>query len=330
MDPRQAWRLARRAVETWTQDYAPSMGAALSYYALFSIAPLLLIVIGVAGFFFGEQAARGEIFGQLSALIGADGARAIEALVASARKPQSGVIAMIVGTALLVTGASTVFGELQNALDRIWRAPARKESKGWWKLLRTRVLSFGMILGIAFLLMVSLVLSAVVSALGKWWGLHLFDLGLSFALTTALFAMIYKVVPRVRIAWRDVWVGAAVTAGLFAAGKWLIGLYLGKSSVGSAFGAAGSLVVLMLWVYYSAQIFLLGAEFTRLYAEEHGSRAPSADAGPARVTTHIRVQAAANSPVTRPAGPVGAIAKLGAALALGVGASIGLGFLRRR
>ena len=330
MDPRQAWRLARRAVERWTQDYAPSMGAALSYYALFSIAPLLLIVIGVAGLFFGEEAARGEIFGQLAALIGADGARAIEALVASARKPQSGVLAMIVGTALLVTGASTVFGELQNALDRIWRAPARKESKGWWKLLRTRVLSFGMILGIAFLLMVSLVLSAVVSALGRWWGLHLLDLGLSFVLTTALFAMIYKVIPRVRIAWRDVWVGAAVTAALFAMGKWLIGLYLGKSSVSSAFGAAGSLVVLMLWVYYSSQIFLLGAEFTRVYAEEHGSRAPSSDEGPARVTTHIRVQAAANSPVAQPASRVGAIAKLGAALALGVGASIGLGFLRRR
>ena len=326
MDPRQAWRLARRTVEAWTEDYAPSMGAALSYYALFSIAPLLLIVIGVAGFFFGEEAARGEMFGQLAALIGAQGARAIEGLVASARQPQSGVLAMLVGTALLIGGASTVFGELQNALDRIWRAPARKESKGWWKLLRTRVLSFGMILGIAFLLMVSLVLSAAVSALGRWWGLQFADLALSFALTTVLFAMIYKVIPRVRIAWRDVWVGAAVTAGLFAVGKWLIGLYIGKSSVTSAFGAAGSLVVLMLWVYYSAQIFLLGAEFTRLYAQEHGSRLAPA----ARVTTHIRVQAAANSPVAQPASRVGALAKLGAALALGVGASIGLGFLRRR
>src|SRR5438105_1147231 len=330
MDARDAWRLARRTVDAWTQDYAPSMGAALSYYALFSIAPLLLIVIGVAGYFFGEQAARGEIFGQVAGLIGPEGARAVEGLVASARKPESGILAVLVGAALLVTGASTVFGELQNALDRIWRAPARVHAKGWWKLLRTRVLSFGMIIAIAFLLMVSLVLSAVVSALGRWWGLHLLDLGLSFALTTALFAMIYKVIPRVRIAWRDVWVGAAVTAALFAMGKWLIGLYLGKSSVSSAFGAAGSLVVLMLWVYYSSQIFLLGAEFTRVYAEEHGSRAPSSDEGPARVTTHIRVQAAANSPVAQPASRVGALAKLGAALALGVGASIGLGFLRRR
>jgi membrane protein len=330
MNPREAWRMARRALEAWTQDYAPSMGAALSYYALFSIAPLLLIVIGVAGFFFGDEAARGGIFGQLSALVGADGARAIEGLVASARKPQSGLIAMIVGTALLIMGASTVFGELQNALDRIWRAPARKESKGWWKLLRTRVLSFGMILGIAFLLMVSLITSAAVSALGEWWGLHVIDVVLSFALTTLLFAMIYKIIPRVRVAWRDVWIGAAVTAALFAVGKWLIGLYIGRSSVSSAFGAAGSLVVLMLWVYYSAQIFLLGAEFTRFYAEEHGSRAPLSNETPERVITHIRVQAAANSPVADPARPVTAIAKLGAALALGIGASISLGFLRRR
>jgi membrane protein len=326
MDPRQAWRLARRAVEAWTQDYAPSMGAALSYYALFSIAPLLLIVIGVAGFFFGEQAARGEIFGQMAGLIGPDGAHAVESLVASARKPQSGLLAMIIGTALLVTGASTVFGELQNALDRIWRAPARVQSKGWWKLLRTRVLSFGMILGIAFLLMVSLLVSALVAALGDWWGLHVLDLGLSFVLTTVLFAMIYKVIPRVPIAWRDVWVGAAVTAALFAIGKWLIGLYIGRSSVASAFGAAGSLVILMLWVYYSAQIFLLGAEFTRVYAAEHGSHSETAE----RVITHIRVQAAANSPIAEPASPVGVLAKLGAALAVGVGASLGFSFLRRR
>src|SRR5436190_14152421 len=285
MDLRQGRQLAQRAVRAWTDDYAPSMGAALSYYALFSIAPLLLIVIGVAGYFFGEEAARGEIYGELATLIGPDGAHALQGLVAAARKPQSGVLAMVIGTALLIGGASTVFGELQNALDRIWRAPAREKAKGWWTLLRTRVFSFGMILGIAFLLMVSLVLSAAISALGRWWGLHVIDIAVSFGLTTLLFAMIYKIMPRVRIAWRDVWVGAAVTAALFALGKWAIGLYLGRSSVASAFGAAGSLVVAMVWVYYSAQIFLLGAEFTRVYAEEHGSRAPSSDEGPARVTT---------------------------------------------
>ncbi len=329
MNPRQAWRLARATVEAWTEDYAPSMGAALSYYALFSIAPLLLIVIGVAGFFFGEQAARGEIFGQIAGLIGPDGAHTVEGLVASARKPEASLLAMVVGTALLVTGASTVFGELQNALDRIWRAPARVQAKGWWMLLRTRVLSFGMILGIAFLLMVSLVLSAVVAALGDWWGLHALDLGISFAITTILFALIYKVIPRVHIAWRDVWVGAAVTAALFAIGKWLIGLYIGRTSVASAFGAAGSLVVLMLWVYYSAQIFLLGAEFTRLYAGQHGSRAAEAPRVTTHLPAHVPVQPAANSPIA-PESPVAVISKLGAALALGVGASLGLTFLRRR
>src|SRR3954463_2751400 len=193
---RDGARLARRAASAWSADYASSMGAALSYYALFSIAPLLLIVIGVAGFFFGAEAARGELFQQISGLIGAEGARAVEGLVASARKPESGVLAMMAGTVLLIMGASTVFGELQNALDRIWRAPQAEEAKGWWKLLRTRVASFGMILAIAFLLMVSLVVSSVVSALGKGWGLHLVDWVLSFALITLLFAMIYKVIPR--------------------------------------------------------------------------------------------------------------------------------------
>ena len=330
MDFRHGWRLARRTIDAWTEDYAPSMGAALSYYALFSIAPLLLIVIGVAGYFFGDQAARGEIFGQVAGLIGPEGAHAVEGLVASARKPESGILAVLVGTALLITGASTVFGELQNALDRIWRAPARIQAKGWWKLIRTRVLSFGMILGIAFLLMVSLILSAVVSALGDWWGLHAMDMVFSFALTTVLFAMIYKVIPRVRIAWRDVWVGAAVTAALFAIGKWLIGLYIGRSSTASAFGAAGSLVVLMLWVYYSSQIFLLGAEFTRIYAEEHGSHVVPKPGVIAHLPTKVPVKAAANSPVSQPASPIAVLARLGAGLALGISASLGLNFLRRR
>jgi membrane protein len=245
--------------------------------------------------------------------------------VAAARKPESGILAVIIGTALLMAGASTVFGELQNALDRIWRAPARAKSKGWWTLLRTRVLSFGMILGVAFLLMVSLVVSAMIAALGNWWGLHVFDIAASFALMTVLFAMIYKIMPRVRIAWGDVWVGAAVTSALFAVGKWAIGLYIGRSSVGSAFGAAGSLVVVMVWVYYSAQIFLLGAEFTRLYAGERGSRAAPA------VEPAILVQPAANTPIASAARPpAAALVKLGAALALGAGASLGLNFLRRR
>jgi membrane protein len=278
---RQLGKLAWEAVEAWIEDYAPSMGAALAYYTLFSVAPLLLIVIAVAGFVFGDDAARGEIFEQLRALMGDEGAAAVERLLQSANRPGGGAIATVTGLAMLLLGATTVFGELQNALDRIWRAPARKKTSGWWSLLRSRLLSFGMILGVSFLLMVSLVLSAALSALGKFWGsafagwetvAHLLDLMMSFGIVTVLFAMIYKLIPRVQIGWRDVWLGAAVTAALFAVGKFLIGLYLGKSSVASAFGAAGSLVVMMVWVYYSAQIFLLGAEFTWVYAHAYGSR----------------------------------------------------------
>jgi membrane protein len=200
-------------------------------------------------------------------------------MVEAADKPREGIVASVIGVLVLLLGATTVFGELQNALDRIWRAPARQKSSGWWNLLRTRLLSFGMVLGIAFLLMVSLVLSAALAALGTLWAFpgrevlsHTLDVLVSFGITTALFAMIYKFIPRVHVAWHDVWIGAAFTAILFAIGKFLIGLYIGKSAVASTFGAAGSLVVLMLWVYYSAQIFLLGAEFTWVYAHEHGSR----------------------------------------------------------
>ena len=324
VNPRLVWGLMKQAVSSWSADYAPSMGAALSYYTLFSIAPLLLIVIAVAGLVFGADAARGEIFGQLAGLVGPDGAKAVEGLLQAADRPRQGMIATIVGVLTLLLGATTVFGELQNALDRIWRVPVSPKRQGWWRLLRSRVLSFGMILGVAFLLMVSLVVSALVSALGDWWGLHALDFAASFALATVLFAMIYKVIPRTRIAWRDVWTGAAVTAGLFALGKVGIGLYLGRSSMASVFGAAGSLVVLMVWVYYSAQIFLLGAEFTRLYADEHGSRS----AAPARAP--IRVRPAANAPVMHARSSAATIAKLGAALALGIGASIGFNFWRKR
>ena len=269
------WSLVKQAVQAWSDDYAPSMGAALAYYTLFSIAPLLLIVIAVAGFAFGAEAARGEIFEQLSGLMGPSGAQAIEDLLRSADRPGAGTLAMLAGIVTLLMGATAVFGELQNSLDRIWRAPARKQQQGWLNLVRSRLLSFGMILAIAFLLMVSLALSAVLSAIGEW---RLLDMAASFALVTLLFALIYKIIPRVRIAWRDVWVGAAVTAALFAVGKFLIGLYLGRSSVTSAFGAAGSLVAVMVWVYYSAQIFLLGAEFTRLSA--HARRMRACDAAP--------------------------------------------------
>jgi membrane protein len=278
--PAQWWQLVKGAVSAWVDDYAPSMGAALSYYTVFSLAPLLLMVISIAGLVFGEEAARGEIFGQVAGLMGADAAKAIEGLLVSVNKPAEGALATTASVVLLLIGATTVFGELQDALDRIWRAPARERSAGWWKLLRARLLSFGMILGIAFLLMVSLVLSAAISALGKWWdGLfggwetvaQIVNFAIGFLMTAGVFAMIYKIMPRVQVRWHDVWLGAVVTALLFSIGKFLIGLYIGKSGVASGFGAAGSLVVIFVWVYYSAQIFLMGAEFTWVYARTFGS-----------------------------------------------------------
>ena len=170
LSPKAGWSLLKEAVQAWSNDYAPSMGAALSYYTLFSIAPLLLIVISVAGWFFGDEAVRGELTGALQGMMGEEGAKAIEGLLAAASQPKEGIIATVIGVFVLLLGATTVFGELQNDLDRIWRAPQREEMGGVWKLLRTRLLSIGMILGIAFLLMVSLVLDAVLQALGKMWG----------------------------------------------------------------------------------------------------------------------------------------------------------------
>jgi membrane protein len=271
--------LVKSSVSAWLDDYAPSMGAALSYYTVFSLAPLLLIVVSIAGLAFGEEAVRGELFAQLRGLMGQDAARAVQGLLASASTPSHGVFGTIVGIGIVVFGATTVFAELQDDLDRIWRAPARKKG-GLWSLLRARLLSFGMILGLAFLLMVSLVLGAVISALGKWWG-PMFggwvvlaqgvNVVVGFGLTTVVFAMIYKMMPRAHVQWHDVWLGAVVTALLFTAGKFLIGVYIGKSGIASGFGAAASLVIVFLWVYYSAQIFLLGAEFTWVYARTLGS-----------------------------------------------------------
>ncbi|MDQ9169399.1 YihY/virulence factor BrkB family protein [Oxalobacteraceae bacterium R-40] len=272
--------LIKAATSSWVDDYAQSMGAALAYYTMFSVAPLLLIVISAAGLVFGEEAARGEIFAQLQELMGEQGAGAVQGLLESVNKPAENFTAMLIGSALLLVGATTVFGELQDALDRIWRAPKRNKS-GIWNLLRARLLSFGMIMGVGFLLMVSLVVSAGLAAVGKLLGTSLADwvilasvinFLLGFAFTTVVFAMIYKTMPRARVDWTDVWIGAAVTSLLFAVGKLLIGLYIGKSGVTSAFGAAGSLVVVLVWVYYSAQIFLMGAEFTWAYAVTFGSR----------------------------------------------------------
>ena len=285
------WALIKAAGSSWLDDYAPSMGAALSYYTVFSLAPLLLIVISIAGLVFGQDAARGEIFGQLRGMMGDEAAKAVEGLLASVSKPSQGITAGVIGVAVLLVGATSVFGELQDALDRIWRAPARNKPSGLWGLLRTRLLSFGMILGIAFLLMVSLVLGAVIAALGHWWGdyfggwtvlAQIVNVVVGFVLTTGVFAMIYKLMPRVTVRWNDVALGAVVTSLLFTVGKFLIGFYIGKSGIASGFGAAGSLVVVFLWVYYSAQVFLMGAEFTWVYARQFGSMrnlAPADDVG---------------------------------------------------
>jgi membrane protein len=279
------WRdivdIVTESVTAWFDHNASSLGAALAFYTLFSVAPVLIIAVAIAGYFFGAATAQTEILSQLQALTGDAGAAAIRELLLSAHYSDQRGLAAILGVVTLVVGATSVFGELQNALERIWQTPKPAREVGWWRFARGRVLSVGMVLGVGFLLLVSLVVSAGLAAFGGWLGtylptlrivLPLLDLTLSFAMTVLLFAMIFKYVPREAIPWGDVWVGATVTAVLFTVGKTLIGVYLGKSSFNSAYGAAGSLIVLLLWIYYSAQVFLLGAEFTRVFAYGHGSR----------------------------------------------------------
>lgn len=278
------WSLLRQTAQSWLDDRAPSMGAALAYYTLFSLAPLLLIVISVAGLIFGEEAARGEITLQLRSLMGDAGAGAVQELLASVRQPAEGSFATAVGLLLLLVGATSVFAELQDSLDRIWRVPTRAPSHGWLALLRSRLLSFGMILAIGFLLTVSLVVSAALALVGRsveplfggWYvvGAAANAIG-GFVLIAAMFALIYKVLPRAHVQWSDVWTGAMFTAILFTLGRFVIGLYISRFGVSSGFGAAGSLVIVLLWVYYSAQVFLFGAEFTWVYANACGSRKPA-------------------------------------------------------
>ncbi len=331
-ESRPSWlKLVKAAASAWVADYAPSMGAALSYYSVFSMAPLLLVVISIAGLVFGEDAVRGEVFGQLQSLLGADAAKAVQAVLASVSdKPAQGVLSTVIGLAVLLIGATTVFGELQDALDRIWRAPVRDRTGGLWGLVRARLLSFGMVLGIAFLLMVSLVMGAAVSALDKWWsgafaGWELLAQGLNlsigFVLTTVVFAMIYKIMPRVQVQWRDVWVGAVVTALLFTVGRLIIGTYIGKSGVASTFGAAGSLIVVFVWVYYSAQIFLIGAEFTWVYAKTFGSMRHLAED---EVPKTPALTPATDSPTGKPSADPVREAEESAALATAVGVPVPL------
>ncbi|MBA3683937.1 MAG: YihY/virulence factor BrkB family protein [Planctomycetes bacterium] len=277
-----SWGLIRQTVSAYLSDDVPRLSAALSYYTVFSIAPLLIIATGIAGLVFGHEAATGQVHEQIAGLVGNQGAEAIQDLIRGASRDRHGWLATIIGLVVLLIGASGVFGELQQSLNAIWGVRA-KPGRNWLTLLRVRFLSFSMVFAIGFLLMVSLLLSAGLSAATNWlvgqWeafamAAQAVNLVVSLVVMTALFALIYRFLPDVRLQWRDVLLGSAMTAGLFTLGKFLIGLYIGHGSFGSSYGAVGSLVVLLVWVYYSAQIFLIGAEFTKAVANKRGSPAP--------------------------------------------------------
>jgi membrane protein len=260
------------------EDKAPRLGAALAYYTIFSVGPLLLIAISMAGIFLGQQAAQGQVSEELSKVFGSQMADAVETMVVAAAEPRSGVIATIVGVVMLLFGASGVFAQLKDALNTIWNVE-RKKTTGIRGFVKDRFLSMAMVLGIGFLLLVTLLLDALISATGHYLEafvggealMHAIQLTISFGVAVVLFAAIFRILPDLDIAWRDVWLGAVFTALLFVAGKFALGLYLGKAAVGSSYGAAGSLVVLLIWVYWSAQILFLGAEFTQVYARTSGS-----------------------------------------------------------
>jgi membrane protein len=266
-------------LDTFTGD-SLTQGAALAYYTVFAIAPLFVIVLAIAGFCFGEQAAHQQLFAQLNQLLGPEGGKAIETLVAAANKSRSGFWATVIATATLLVAATGVFAQLQNSLNRLWNvqsAPGRNVRN----FIRHRLLSFAMVFGMGFLLLVSLVLSAALAALGDFVGnyisgeetlLKTLDAIISLGAITALFALIFKFLPDVKIAWRDVWLGGFLTAILFQIGKYLIGFYIAKSTLASVYGGTGSLIIILLWVYYSAQILFLGAHFTRIYAARSGAK----------------------------------------------------------
>ncbi|MBE2271508.1 MAG: YihY/virulence factor BrkB family protein [Anaerolinea sp.] len=277
--------LMKETFDEWNRDKAPRLAAALAYYTAFSIAPLLIVVIALVGLIYGQEAVRGQLDNQIQGLVGAQAAAAIQELVAGANHPDTGIIASIIGVVTLMLGAAGLFGQLQDALNTVWGVEP-KPNQGLMATIRSRLLSFTMVLGIGFLLLVSLVISAALSAINAWMSsllpfspviLQVINLIVSLAVITGLFSLIYKVLPDVKIAWRDVTLGAFVTAVLFTIGKFLIGLYLGQSSIASSYGAAGSFVVLLLWIYYSAQILLFGAEFTQVFARRYGSKIEPAD-----------------------------------------------------
>jgi membrane protein len=283
--------LLKQTASEWMEDDAPSLGAALAYYTVFSLAPLMTIAIAIAGFFFGKDAAQGQIFDELRVLLGEEGGKAVEEMVQSASaQPTTGIIATVISVAVLLFGASGVFGQLQASLNKIWGVKP-KPGRGVLGMIKDRLLSFGFTLVVGFLLLVSLLLTAGVALVAEWLGglmpgsetlAQILNIVLSLTMITLLFATIFKFLPDAKIAWRDVWIGAFLTALLFTIGKFALGIYLGKSGVASTYGAAGSLIVLLLWVYYSSQILFFGAEFTQVYANRFGSRvAPAENAVPA-------------------------------------------------
>ena len=288
MNLKEGVAVLKETFSEWMNDQAPTLGAALAYYTVFSLAPLLIIAISIAGLAFGREAAQGEIFDQLRGLVGDASGQAMQVIVQSASaEPKTGLVATVVGFVTLLFGASGVFGQLQVSLNRIWGVQP-KPGRGILGVVQERILSFGFILVVGFLLLVSLMLTAVISFVGQRFGelvpgmavlAQLFNTIFSLAVITLLFAMMFKFLPDVRIAWRDVWVGAFITALLFSVGKFALGVYLGRSGVASSYGAAGSLIVLLVWVYYSSQIVFLGAEFTQVYANRFGSHVtPSSNA----------------------------------------------------
>jgi len=282
ISPGALWWVMKRALIGWWNDNVPRLGASLAYYTLFAMSPILLVATSIAGLAFGAEAVRGEVVGQIEGLVGRQGAETVQAMLEGASKPSSSIVATIIGLVTLFLGATGAFLELQTALNAIWRVKPRPNA-GVADFLKQRLISFGLVVGVGFLLLVSLVVSAALSALTRYLG-HIFpgltavfeasNVLVALFVITLLFAMVYKVLPDVRLRWRDVWIGALVTAGLFSIGKQLIGLYLGTSSVGSSYGAAGSVVVLLIWVYYSSQVVLLGAEFTRYYVERFRGQPP--------------------------------------------------------
>ena len=287
--------LLKDTFDEWTQDNAARLGAALAYYALFSIAPVLIIVVAVAGLVFGEAAAQGKIVEAIQGVIGADAANVIQSIIQNVRESGSGLLATIIGLVTIVLGASGLFSALKDALNAIWEI-APSPDRGLLGAIRDRILAIVFVLGIGFLLMAALAVSTAVAALSQFVGDALpggafawqaVNFGVLFAILTVLFAMIYRILPDARIAWRDTWIGALFTSLLFTIGIVLLGLYLGRSSVGSTYGAAGSLVVILIWVYYSAQIFFFGAEFAQVYANKYGSRLLP-DAGARRVVEAFR------------------------------------------